>query len=80
MHFTLAPRWLDPGETEGAITPFLILYAVHDALVKPMPAGPTTREPGRVVDRSPRTASSTTSLLRGGARFHNGDAAHARRT
>ena len=22
-HVTLAPRWLDPGETESAITPFM---------------------------------------------------------
>ena len=41
-HITIAPRWLDPGETESAITPFLVLYAIHDALVKPMPGGPTT--------------------------------------
>src|SRR5881227_3620442 len=41
-HITLAPRWLDPGETESAITPFMVLYAIHDALVKPMPAGLTT--------------------------------------
>src|SRR6516225_7035155 len=36
-HVTLAPRWLDPGETESAITPFMVLYAIHDAMVKPMP-------------------------------------------
>jgi len=35
FHVTLAPRWLDPGETESAITPFKVLYAVHDALVNP---------------------------------------------
>ena len=33
FHVTLAPRWLDPGETESAITPFKVLYAIHDALV-----------------------------------------------
>jgi hypothetical protein len=33
---------LDPGETESAISPFMVLYAIHDALVKPMPAGPMT--------------------------------------
>jgi ABC-type transport system substrate-binding protein len=36
VHVTLAARWLDPAESEG-ITPFMILYAVHDALLKPMP-------------------------------------------
>jgi peptide/nickel transport system substrate-binding protein len=34
---TLAPTWFDPAETPGVITPFLTLYALHDALVKPMP-------------------------------------------
>ena len=29
VHVTLAPRWLDPGETESAITPFMVLYALH---------------------------------------------------
>jgi ABC-type oligopeptide transport system substrate-binding subunit len=42
VHFTLAPRWLDPAESEGSITPFLVLYAVQDAMLKPMPSGPTT--------------------------------------
>src|SRR5215510_5794077 len=71
-HVTLAPRWLDPAETESAITPFMVLYAIHDALVKPMPAGLTT----------PSLAESWTVskdgltydfLLRAGAKFHNGD-------
>ena len=35
---SLAARWLDPAETEGTIIPFIVLYALHDALVKPMPA------------------------------------------
>src|ERR1051326_2070170 len=37
IHVTLATRWLDPMETDSEITPFMILYAMHDALVKPMP-------------------------------------------
>ena len=27
VHITLASRWLDPAETEGIITPFMVLYA-----------------------------------------------------
>ncbi len=27
VHFTLAPRWLDPAESEGSITPFLALIS-----------------------------------------------------
>ena len=37
IHTTLAPTWFDPAETPGIITPFMVLYALHDALVKPMP-------------------------------------------
>ena len=40
VHISLAPTWFDPGETPGIITPFMILYALHDALVKPMPGRP----------------------------------------
>ena len=37
VHVSLAPTWFDPAETPGVITPFMMLYALHDALVKPMP-------------------------------------------
>src|SRR6266852_2328222 len=42
LHVTLASKWLDPAETEAFNTPFMVLYAVHDALVKPMPGSPMT--------------------------------------
>src|SRR5207248_9220684 len=42
VHVTIAPRWLDPGDAETAITPFIVLHALHDALVKPMPKRQTT--------------------------------------
>src|SRR5262245_6642886 len=37
VHVSLAPTWFDPAETQGIITPFMVLYALHDAMVKPMP-------------------------------------------
>src|SRR5262245_10685543 len=37
VHVSMAPTWFDPAETVGIITPFLFLYAMHDALVKSMP-------------------------------------------
>src|SRR5437870_10489167 len=38
LYVTLAPAWFDPGEVSaGNLTPFWVLYAMHDALVKPMP-------------------------------------------
>ena len=39
VHVTLATRWLDTAETDAEITPFMVMYALHDALVKPMPGG-----------------------------------------
>ncbi len=33
---------VSPAETEALITPFMILYAIQDAVAKPMPAGPNT--------------------------------------
>src|SRR5262245_29138876 len=40
VHISLAPTWFDPAETPGIATPFMVLYALHDALVKPMPGTP----------------------------------------
>src|SRR5262249_12297031 len=37
LYVTVPPAWLDPGEVQGFITPFWVQYALHDALVKPMP-------------------------------------------
>ncbi len=37
VHVSIAPTWFDPSENPGIITPMMTLYAVHDALVKPMP-------------------------------------------
>jgi peptide/nickel transport system substrate-binding protein len=39
-HVSLAPTWFDPAETPGIVTPFMLLYALHDGLVKPMPGKP----------------------------------------
>src|SRR5262245_643667 len=40
VHITLVPTYFDPAETAGLVTPFMLLYALHDALVKPMPGNP----------------------------------------
>ena len=37
IHVSLAPTWFDPAETQALITPYMVLYALHDAVVKPMP-------------------------------------------
>src|SRR5215469_13701661 len=42
LYVTLSPVWFDPGEVVGQLTPFWVLYALHDALVKPMPGNQMT--------------------------------------
>ncbi len=72
LYVTLSPVWFDPGEVIGVLTPFWILYGLHDALVKPMPGNHLT----------PSLAESWTVSadqkayefkLRQGLKFHNGD-------
>src|SRR5262245_11496957 len=36
-HVTIAPTWFDPSSAPAQITPFGILFALHDALVRPLP-------------------------------------------
>jgi ABC-type transport system substrate-binding protein len=76
VHVTLAARWLDPGDTEGAITPFMFFYAVHDAMLKPMPGGLSTPSLAESFTTS-RDGLVYEFLLRNGARFHNGEAVTA---
>jgi peptide/nickel transport system substrate-binding protein len=45
VHISLAPTWFDPAETPSLITPFMVLYAMHDALVK---FGPGTAQSKRI--------------------------------
>src|SRR6185436_8353706 len=72
VHNTLASRWLDPAETEGIITPFMVLYALHDALVKPMPAGINTPSLAESLTQS-RDGLTYEFVIRKGVKFHNGD-------
>jgi peptide/nickel transport system substrate-binding protein len=69
---SIAPSFLDPAETMGLGTPFVFLYALHDALIKPLPGN----------DMAPCLAESWRESadglvyefkLREGLKFHNGD-------
>ena len=72
LYVTLSPQWFDPAEVIGVLTPFWVMYALHDALVKPMPG----------TQMAPSLAESWTVSpdqrvyefkLREGLKFHNGD-------
>jgi len=71
-HVTLATRWIDPAETESAISPFLVLYAIHDAMLKPMPTGVTTPSLAESWSAS-KDGITYDFVLRNGVKFHNGD-------
>jgi peptide/nickel transport system substrate-binding protein len=74
VYVTISPAWFDPGQVAAAgLTPFWFCYAMHDALVKPMPGNPmaaslaeswTVSDDQRVYEFK----------LREGLKFHNGDA------
>src|SRR4029450_7683333 len=72
LYVTVAPAWLDPGEVLGFITPFWIQYALHDALVKPMPGNIMTPS---LAESWTLSADQRTYefKLRPGLKFHNGD-------
>src|SRR5438876_12426639 len=72
VHVSLAPTWFDPAETPGVITPFMFLYAMHDALVKPMPGNMMT--PSLATQWHESEDGLTYDFeLRQGVKFHNGD-------
>ncbi len=69
---SIAATYLDPAEAPGLQTPFVFHYALHDALVKPLPGN----------DMAPCLAESWSESpdglvyefkLREGVTFHNGD-------
>ena len=72
VHVTLAPTWFDPAETSGIITPFMVLYALHDALIKPMPGNPMTPSLAESWSAT-KDGLSYEFQLRKGAKFHNGE-------
>src|SRR5438477_8977818 len=72
VHTTLAPTWFDPAETPGIITPWMVLYALHDALVKPMPGNPLTPSLAESFSAA-EDALTYDFVLRPGVKFHNGE-------
>jgi len=72
VHVSLAPTWFDPAETPGTLIPFMVMYALHDAVVKPMPGQPLAPSLGESWTAS-EDALTYEFVLRNGAKFHNGD-------
>ena len=66
LYVTLSPRGSIRARCRGQITPFWVLYALHDALVKPMPGNlmaPSLAESWTVSAGS--EASTSSSCARG---------------
>jgi peptide/nickel transport system substrate-binding protein len=72
LYITISPNWFDPGEVVGQLTPFWVLYAMHDALVKPMPGNLATPSLAESWTASP-DGRTYEFKLRENLRFHNGD-------
>jgi peptide/nickel transport system substrate-binding protein len=72
LHFSPVTRWLDPAEGESTITPFLLLYALHDGLLKPMAGSGSAPSLAESWSMS-KDGLSAEFILRPGIKFHNGD-------
>src|SRR3954453_20691335 len=71
-HVTIAPSWFDPSSAPPQITPFGMLYAIHDALVRPYPGhkmGPSLAESWSESE----DGLTYEFKLRPNVKFHNGD-------
>jgi peptide/nickel transport system substrate-binding protein len=72
MHVTIAPTWFDPSTAPPQITPFGILYAIHDALVRPLPGSKMAPSLAASWTESPDGLTYEFRLRRG-LKFHNGE-------
>jgi peptide/nickel transport system substrate-binding protein len=73
VYVTISPAWFDPAEAATAgITPFWFCYALHDAMLKPMPDNPMAPSLAESWTVSPDQRVYEFKL-REGLKFHNGD-------
>ena len=74
LHVTLAARWLDPAETEAFNTPYMVMFMLHDAVVKASPGGGGQSAPSLAESwTAAKDFTSFTFNLRKNAKFHNGE-------
>src|SRR6266478_2991328 len=71
-HVTIAPTWFDPSTAPPQITPFGTLYAIHDALARPLPNQKMGASLAESWTESPDGLTYEFKLRRG-LKFHNGD-------
>src|SRR5262245_42002756 len=71
-HVTIAPSWFDPSTAPPQITPFGMLYALHDGLVRPLPGQKMAPSLAESWTESPDGLRYEFKLRRG-LKFHNGD-------
>jgi peptide/nickel transport system substrate-binding protein len=72
VHVSLAPTWFDPAETSATITSFMLVYALHDAVVKAMPGNAMAPSLAESWNASP-DGLTYEFVLRKGVKFHNDD-------
>ena len=72
LHVTIAPAWFDPAEMPAQVTPFIIGYALHDAVVRALPG---VRMGSALAESWSESPDGLTYefKLRSGLKFHNGD-------
>jgi peptide/nickel transport system substrate-binding protein len=71
-HVTISPAWFDPSTAPSQITPFGMLYAIHDAMVRPYPGekmGPSLAQSWQESE----DGLTYEFKLRPNLKFHNGD-------
>ena len=69
---TISPTWFDPSTAPPQITPFGMLYALHDALVRPLPGQKMGNSLAESWTESPDGLTYEFKLRRG-LKFHNDD-------
>ena len=72
IHISLAPTWFDPAETTGIVTPFMLMYALHDAMVKPLPGSSLAPSLAESWTVAPDGRMETKWRIRDGAAWHDG--------